>query len=767
MKRLLALPLAVCALSAQDPETAARRVLEANCLSCHGAAKMANLDLRDRASALKGGSRGPALLPGNPKDSLLAKAVRREGDLQMPPGKKALAPADVAAIEAWIEAGAPWNAASSTKAEPSWWSFRKPVRPAVPALNGRTPIDNFLLAKLNEHGLTPAPPASRLTLIRRVTFDLHGLPPEPADVDAFLADKSPDAYEKLIDRLLASPRYGERWARHWLDVVRYADTGGYETDVSYANAWRYRDYVINAFNADKPYTDFVREQIAADELFPTDYEREGGYFIPPHKQELIQKHIATGLYTMGPMSYENALHVEQYRAEWQADAVETTASAFLGLSLGCARCHDHKFDPLPQRDYYKLAALFSGSVDRETPLVGQYGLFEYTRFVPHLQRADQIKAQIQRLDKTRKGAMTPAERDLRETLLRKLGEAYLKAPNKYASANILAHTDYVPDTHILIRGEFSNKGEKVAPGFLTALHDGPEIAEPAQGPFVPQRRKALAEWITSPENPLLARVMVNRIWQGHFDRGLVATPNDFGRQGDPPSHPELLDWLATEFAAQGYRLKAMHKLILLSDAYRRSSQWIEANAARDADNVYLWRMNRRRLQAEEIRDAVLAASGSLVHKLGGPPVVPPLSREELEGIRDPAYWPVTLDESEQNRRGVYLYVKRSFRMPMFESFDAPDPTQSCARREASVVAPQALAMMNSEFAQQQAKAMAARLRNAAGEDRSQWIRLGFRAALSREPAPAEAAKAGEFLATQRLEQFCLLLFNLNEFLYVD
>lgn len=748
-------------------ESEARRVLEANCLSCHGAAKMAGLDLRQREGMLKGGARGPAIRPGNPAESLLYRAVKREGDLHMPPGKKALDAMQVESLRVWIEEGAPWDANVRTTAQPSWWSFRAPQRPVIPVGKGAAehPIDRFIHHKLAEKGLTANPPASRGKLVRRAYFDLHGLPPAPAEVDAFLQDARDDAYERLIDRLLASPRYAERWGRRWLDVVRYADTGGYETDVSYAHAWRYRDYVIESLHRDKPYTEFVQEQIAADELWPTDFEREGGYFIPKSKQELIQKRLGTGLYTIGPMSYEYALHGENYRAEWQADAVETTAAAFLGLTFGCARCHDHKFDPITQKDYYRMAAMFAGSEDREVPLVGQYGIFEYTRFVPRLQTADQIRARIQRLDAEVRGAPSAQQRDLRESLLRALGEAYLRAPKRYDSANVLAHSELVPDTHVLVRGEFSQKGEKVTPGFPAALNPGPAIREPESVPFVPQRRKALAQWITAKDQPLLARVMVNRIWQGHFGRGIVGTPNDFGRQGDAPSHPELLDWLAVEFAERGWSMKAMHKLIMLSKTYRQSDRWNAANGKQDADNVYLWRMNRRRLEAEEIRDAVLAVSGQLNDKRGGPPVVVPLSKEELDGIRDPAFWPVHSDPAEHNRRSVYLYVKRSFRMPMLENFDAPDPSQSCARRDVSTVAPQALTMMNSGFVQDGARHLAGRL--AKEGSAAARVSLGFRLVAGRAPTDAEMAKGVEFVERSGLDAFSLLLLNLNEFLYVD
>jgi len=763
MSRWVALFAMTAPLLAQNAiEAEARAVIQANCLGCHGAAKMAGLDLRDRESLLKGGGRGAAVVPGHSAGSLLYKAVRRDSELKMPPGKKALSNIEVAIIARWIDAGAPWGT-DAAKSEPSWWSFRRPVRPVVPTSDATSPIDGFIRAKLRAKGLHASPPASKRELVRRAYFDLLGLPPTPDEVAEFVGDEASEAWSKLIDKLLASPRYGERWGRHWLDVVRYGDTGGYETDVSYANAWRYRDYVIESFNRDKPYNGFVQEQVAADEIWPGDLEREGGYFIPKHKLENLHRWVGTGLYTIGPMSYEYALHLEQYRAEWQADAVDTTASAFLGLTFGCARCHDHKFDPITQKDYYKLAAMFAGTVEREIPTVGQYGIFEYTRFYPKQQAADEIKMRIKRMDAAAKGKeLSPEQRDLRETLLRQLGEAYLAAPVRYATASILAHTEQVPQTHVLVRGEFSNKGDVVQPGFPASLNEGPAIPEPSSGPFVPQRRKALAEWLTSKDHPLTARVMVNRVWQGHFGRGIVSTPNDFGRQGEPPTHPELLDWLAVEFMDKGWSVKALHKAIMLSDTYRQSSAWRESDGAIDRNNVYLWRMNRRRLEAEEIRDAVLAVSGQINHKLGGPPVAVPLSKEELEGIRDPDYWPVSGDEAEHRRRSVYLFVKRSFPVPMLQSFDAPDPTQSCARREVSTVAPQALAMMNSGFVRGAAQAFAAKLKG-----QSDAVGAGFRAATGREPTAEERRRAEAFLQRQPLEQFCLLLFNLNEFLYVE
>ena len=769
--------LFVCVLTGnafgQSGSAPAQAILEKNCLSCHGASRMSGLDLRERDAILKGGKRGPAVVPGKPEESLLYRAVLRREDLQMPPGKQGLAAADVATLRAWIEAGAPWNS-SAPNSDSSWWAFRKLSGAAPPAVKNtgwvRNPIDAFIVGKLEEKGLHPVAAANRRTLVRRAYFDLHGLPPTPEEVDQFVNDPSPDAYEKLIDRLLASPRYGERWGRRWLDVVRYADTGGFETDVYFMNAWRYRDYIIDSFNADKPYDQFVQEQIAADELWPDNLELDGSYDLPKQKQVDLSKRIGTGLYTIGAVAAEYTFFGDQFRAEWQADAVDTTGAAFLGLTIGCARCHDHKFDPISQRDYYSMAAIFAGSEDREIPIVSQMGIYEYTRYVTRLLIADQLKAKLLRIEgggkKSKRAELTPAQKDERERLLRQIGDAYVKAPMRYATANVLVHTEQIPDTHILVRGDFKQKGPKVEPGFLSALGGG-SIVETAERPFVPQRRKALALWMTSKGQALLARVMVNRIWQEHFGRGIVATANDFGRQGEAPTHPELLDWLAGQFIERGWSIKALHRLIMLSSAYRLSSIPDTGNTKIDSENQYFWKMNRRRLEAEALRDAVLATAGTLNLKAGGPPIAVPLTDEEKEGMRDPSQWPVSSDPADYTRRSVYLYVKRSFRLPMFETFDAPDASASCARREASTVAPQALALMNSEFMSAQADRFAARLAAKHGAASDVLVDAAWASAFGRAPSAEEKQKAVAFLSKSTLARLCLLMFNMSEFLYVD
>ncbi|MBM3756926.1 MAG: DUF1553 domain-containing protein [Acidobacteria bacterium] len=720
----------------------ARAILESKCIVCHGQTRMAGLDLRDPAGLARGGSRGPAVVAGNAEASLLYKAVRREGELKMPPGREALSSEEVDVLRDWINSGARFDGSVSKNA--SWWSFRAPVRPR----SGNS-IDDFVSARAAAKGLPLAAEASRAVLARRAYFDSHGLPPAPEEVDAFIGDGSANAYEKLIDKLLASPRYGERWGRYWLDLVRYADTSGFETDHFFVNAWRYRDYVIRAFNADKPYDVFVKEQIAADEIWPMDVDLEGTSKLPKEKEENQNRRIATGLFTIGSFPIEYTYYGDQFRTEWAAEAVDTIGAAFLGLTVGCARCHDHKFDAISQRDYYSMTALFAGSAEREIQLGSLFDLQTSTRSFPLLAQAEAYKQMA------RRGGGNRAE------LLQKIGEAYLRAPARPPMASVLGHEEFVRDTHMLLKGDFKNKGAKVEPGFIAALNAGPAINEPKGVRFIPERRKALAEWLTAKDNPLLARVMVNRIWQGHFGEGLVRTPNDFGRQGEAPTNPELLDWLAVEFAEKGYSMKAMHKAILLSAAYRRSSVAPESVLRADPENFFLTRQNRRRLDADAIRDSTLAVAGTLNMKMGGVGVIPKLTAEELQAARMPNLWPVHPDPAEHNRRSVYLQMKRSLTLPMLQIFDAPDSSTSCARRERSTVAPQALAMMNSEFSSARAEEFAKRVKGA------DPIGAAWKIAFGRAPSADERDTAASYLERNSLPRLCLLILNMSEFIYVD
>jgi hypothetical protein len=770
-------------------EKSARKILDTKCVVCHGQTRMSDLDLREAKTALAGGKRGAAIVPGKAEESLLFKAVKRDGELQMPPGKTSLTAAEINTLRDWIQAGARWDSgAKAADAGPSWWSFKKVVRPAVPSVKStaavKNPIDAFILAKLEQKGLRPAPAADRLTLVRRAYFDLHGLPPTPEQVDQFVNDKAPDAYEKLIDRLLASPRYGERWGRYWLDLVRYADTSGFETDHFFTTAWRYRDYVISSFNSDKPYTTFVQEQIAADEIWPMNMDLEGTSTLPKEKVANVNRRIGTSLFTVGSFPIEFTYYGDQFRAEWQADAVDTVGAAFLGLTVGCARCHDHKFDPISHRDYYSMTAIFAGSVEREVPLVSLFDVQTNTRGTPLLATAQALKQMARGGGRGRRPAAdeadqategeTPAPRQRgaamtpeRAALLQRLGEAYLAAPERYPTANVLAHEEIVPETHILIKGDFKNKGAKVEPGFISALNKGPAIEEPKGVLFVPRRRKALAEWLTAPDQPLLGRVMVNRIWQGHFGVGIVKTANDFGRQGEPPTHPELLDWLASEFADRGWSVKQMHKLIMLSNTYQSASVGDPDTLQKDPENLYLSRMNRRRLDSDSIRDTMLAVSGTLNLKMGGMGIIPPLTKEEILAARMPNLWPPHPDPAEHNRRSIYLQMKRSLTLPMLQIFDAPDTATSCPQRETSTVAPQALALMNSEFSQAQAHHFAARIKKQAGDDPVAIVNTGWRLAFGRNPSEQESKTAVEYLGRNSLARLCLLMFNMSELIYVD
>jgi mono/diheme cytochrome c family protein len=817
--RLAVLVAACTVVSAEDLATQARRILDANCTSCHGAARMSGLDLRSRESLLQGGKRGAAVVAGKSSESLLLKAVLRQGELQMPPGKKSLDPADVKVLREWIDAGAQWSS-STGSGEPGWWSFRKLRRPPVPASPEKNPIDAFVNAKLREKGLTPAPPAGRRTLIRRAYYDLLGLPPTPAEVGRFVNDPSPDAWPKLIETLLASPHYGERWGRHWLDVVRYADTGGFETDIYFPNAWRYRDYVIKSFNDDKPYNTFVQEQIAGDELWPDNLDLAGGFAIPKEKLRHLEARIGTGMYTIGPVYHEAAFQGDQVRYEWLTDVVDTTSEAFLGVTMGCSRCHDHKFDPFTRRDYHAMMAIFAASEEREVPVVSKFSIFGFKSGYPNWLDVEELKGAIHRIDQAARKRVvdkvrarfpkqvldaydiqfekrTPSQRELaaqleraltdaglqenaqgkkadspytaeeskqREKLIYDLGQAALKANPVLQTATILGRADLVPAVHLTSRGDWRSKGEIIAPALPAVLSRGETVNDAA-------RRKSLALWLTEPDHPLTARVIVNRAWHWHFGRGIVATPGDFGRQGEEPSDQALLDWVASEFVSQGWSLKKLHRLILTSKAYQRSSAAVESDLKLDPQNRYLWRMNRQRVDAETLRDSILAVAGTLNPKMGGRPVVPPLTEEEYSSLWARNQWPVSLDPAEHTRRSVYLYVKRTFPIPMLSTFDEPDTSVSCARRDATTVAPQALTMMNSEFMLSQAKHLAGRVRKDAGGDPDQSVTTAFRYALGRAPSAAELKEGRAFLQSDSspdsLAHFVLVVLNMNEFLYVD
>jgi hypothetical protein len=625
----------------------------------------------------------------------------------------------------------PLPSAVTADAPAKHWAFRPIVKVEPPADADNwsaNSIDRFVRARLRQRGLEPAGSSDKRVLLRRVTFDLIGLPPTPEEMAAFLADRSPDAFAKVVDRLLASPHYGERWGRHWLDVVRYADTGGFEADHRYANAYRYRDYVIRSLNADKPFDRFIQEQIAGDELWPDDRDAV----------------LATGLYCVGPALDESAMVSGRLDSEWLTDAADTTGAAFLGLTLGCARCHDHKYDPLTQFDYYGVQAIFAAS-DRPYP--------DKVRLV-------RIKALNGLL------AEAPVPKEL-------LDDPRCTIRTDDHDGPRLTHRKEPLTVHRLRRGELSKPREVVEPAFPAALLPNEGTAHFPQVP-PEKRRTALAQWLTAADNPLTARVLVNRVWGWHFGQALVRTPNDFGTQGERPTHPELLDWLARDFVGHGWSLKRLHRQIVLSATYRMVSIADGPGLRIDAENRLLWHFPRRRLEGEAIRDALLACAGTLNLRASGPPVVPPLSAGELTGLFDArGKWPVTKDVAEHTRRSVYLLVRRTFTYPLFAAFDPPDVMTSCPQRTRTVVPAQALTMLNSPVARAQSAAFARRLLQECGDKPEDELPRAWEIAFGRPATTAELERARAFLrqrgasAEAALADLCLALFNANEFLYLD
>ena len=625
------------------------------------------------------------------------------------------------------------------------WAFQPRQAVAPPSLGPSTrhPIDAFIRAKLTEKGLRPAPQAGRATLIRRVYYDLTGLPPSPAEVEAFVRDTSPNAYEKLVDRLLGSNAYAERWAQHWLDVVRFAETDGFEYDTHRPDAWRFRDYVIKAFAEDRPYNQFVREQLAGDEIDPASTEMR----------------TAAGFQRLGSLR-KNAgnQEVASSRNEVLTEMTNIVGAAFLGVTLGCARCHDHKFDPIRHTDYYRMQAFFAPVHEKDMDLASpeERSTWEKAK-QKHLSEIKSLRAQMGKItDGQEKGRMLAKIRDLEESP----PEA---PPSVFSIGNDFNKATPI---HVLARGDYQNKGARMGMRPLGILMPDGSPEWPAD---LANPRTRLAEWITSPENPLTARVMANRIWAYHFGRGLVVTPNDFGRMGGRPSHPELLDWLANQFVDGGWRIKPMHKLILMSETYRQSSTnppMAEAGTTQDPENALLWKFSRRRLEAEEIRDSMLAVAGRLNGKTGGSSVIIPVDPELVGLLYKPAQWAVNKDMTEHDRRSIYLLHKRNLRVPMMEVFDAPDMQSSCARRESSTHAPQALELMNGAFANDMAKSFAGRLDREAKTPAEQ-VALAYRLTAGRAPTAKEAAVGTAFLKSHPLSEFALAVLNLNSFLYVN
>jgi hypothetical protein len=712
---VLAAVVAVTPVQGQDDaffERKIRPILAGSCFKCHGGERTsAKLRVDSRAALMKGGRSGPALAPGDSDKSLLVKVLlpaKEKDALHMPPGKQL--PADVAANFAlWVKQGAPWPASVPARSfeVAKHWAFQ-PVRDVMlPNQPYAHPIDRFAAAEWQRRGLTPNGRANRRTLIRRATFDLLGLPPTPDEIAAFESDESPAAFTKLIDRLLASPHYGERWGRHWLDVVRYADTAGETADFPVPDAWRYRNWVIAAFNRDKPYDRFVREQLAGDLLaqqLPPDAP-------PAQRQELL---VATGYIAVArrfgyDIQADHHLTIE--------DTLDVLGKSVLGLTIGCARCHDHKYDPVSTQDYYAL-----------------FGIFDSTRY-PY-----------SGCEKTR----TP--RDM--IVLPTGGQAYAVADAK--PHNVAIH----------LRGDPKTPGEVVPRRFLE-LFGG----QPLEAPDKSSGRLQLADWLVGPGQPLTARVMVNRIWQHHFGVGLVKTPNDFGTRGEKPSHPELLDYLARRFIDSGWSIKAMHRLIMSSDAYQRSTAHQPLGAERDPSNESLWRFARRRLSAEEIRDATLAVSGELDRSPGGPHPFP-----------DAKTWGFTqhnpfIGVYDHNRRSVYLMTQRIKRHPFLALFDGPDANASTGVRHTTTVPTQSLFFMNDPFIHAQANSLATRLLQLQNEDAR--LERAYRLFFGRSPSASEREANRRFLDDTRRESkggdgsanawaaWLRVMFASNEFVYVD
>lgn len=733
------------------------------CSQCHGATQQKNgLRLDTAAAALKGGEHGPALKPGHSAESLLLQAVKgTHPDLsRMPYKKPALDDSQIATLAAWIDEGAT-APANEQPGSAKHWAFIPPVRPPVPALTPQpaNPIDAFILARLEQDKIQPAPAAGRTTLIRRLSLDLTGLPPSPVEVDAFVRDQRPDAYDQLVNRLLASPHYGERWGRHWLDVARYADSNGYSIDAPRV-IWKYRDWVIDALNRDLSFDRFTIEQLAGD-LLPA--------------ASMDQK-IATGFHRNTQINQEGGIDKEQFRIESIIDRVNTTGTAFLGLTVGCCQCHDHKFDPLTQKDYYGLFAFFNNAEEPELPLAtpkdvaaaaeGEKKAAAFIASLPAKDPAvwDRMLAWERGMNPTQRQALPQAVREAFDVGFEKRTDAQKQeeleafvehAPenkaHKAALKKLRASAPKIPSTmvmeerrkprrsYLFTKGDFTRDGGPVTPATPAVLHPL-KTKESAN-------RLDLAEWLVEPTNPLLARVTVNRIWQQYFGRGLVETENDFGTQGTLPSHPELLDWLATEFIAQHWSLKAMHRLIVTSATYRQSSRARPELDIIDPNNKLLARQSRLRLDAEIVRDVALSASGLLSSKIGGPSVYPPIPEGVMSLGQVKREWKVSEGE-DRYRRGMYTFFFRATPPPSLSVFDAPDAFSTCTRRLRSNTPLQSLALLNDPQFYDFARSFALKILREGPASDPDKLTFAFRRCLAREPNPAEKETLQKTLTQQ-------------------
>ena len=786
------LPGASSAAERVDYARDVKPVLAKNCVGCHGPDRQrGSLRLDTAAGARTGGSLGPAAVPGKSADSPLVRAVTgADGIKAMPPRGPRLSASEVATLRAWIDAGAapPADESGRLPAASKHWAFQPVRRPAPPTVKDaawvREPLDRFILARLEKEGVRPSPEAERVTLLRRVSLDLLGLPPSPREVEDFLADKSPDAYERVVDRLLASPHYGERWGRHWLDAARYADSNGYSIDAP-RSVWKYRDWVIGTLNRDLPFDRFVVEQLAGD-LLPG---------------ATVEQRIATGFHRNTQINQEGGIDEEQFRVETVADRVDTTGSVFLGLTVGCARCHDHKFDPLSQREYYQLFAFFNNGDDPTLELCSPEEIRKRRQLQGRLAAVEKrlrvvdpaTPAKVEKWEgglspKTR-AALPPAVQDvlaiavngrdqqqeevvlmayrradevrhvvgglggrlpfaaaghlhLLDTRLRLEAEqSSLKREMPALVTTLVVDERKTPrPTHIHIGGDFLRPGAAVTPGT-------PAVLPPLAAGTRPNRLD-LARWLVDGKNPLTARVAVNRVWQAYFGTGFVETDNDFGTQGAPPSHPELLDWLAATFVEEGWSLKQLHRHIVTSATYRQSSVARPDLVTRDPRNRLLARQARLRLEAECVRDAALAASGLLNPKVGGPGVFPPQPSGVYAFTQVPRTWKASTGP-DRYRRGLYTYFWRSAPHPGLTVFDAPAAATACTRRNRSNTPLQALTLLNDQGYYELARGFAARVRKDGGSDDMARLRSAFRLCLSREPRAEEASRLTRLLADLR------------------
>ncbi|MEZ5356920.1 MAG: PSD1 and planctomycete cytochrome C domain-containing protein [Bryobacteraceae bacterium] len=731
------------ALPGQDTDLYEREVrplIEANCLGCHNQKiRMSGLSLATRSDAIAGGKRGVVITPGKPGESRILQVLRHDDPVKMPPGR-ALPAADIAKVERWISQGAPWPDQPVRAApKPNHWSFKPPRRPSLPAVENATwvqsPIDRFILARLEKEKVAPSEEAPKTTLIRRAYLDLTGLPPSPAEVRAFLADDKPGAWERVVDRLLESPHYGERWGRRWLDYARYADSDAGSRDEP-RQIWRYRDWVINALNSDMPFDRFVLEQLAGD-LLPN-----------PTNDQLI----ATGFHRNSMIQIEAGTDREQYRVEAVFDRVDTTGTVFLGLSVGCARCHDHKFDPISHREYYQLFAFFNTADewgnDRprydarihnlhqvHAPLLELAPPAEIKRRDGLVERYYKLGEEIDRIKEENNGKKDdPRIKEIEEEI-----KKLIKQIPRFESSMIMREWEPRRETNIFLGGDFLSKGDRVDPGTPSFLNPFPAGAGAT--------RLDLARWIVDPANPLLARVTVNRIWQDYFGRGLVETENDFGTQGSPPTHPELLDWLAVELVESGWSQKAIHRLIATSAAYRQSSKVRDDLKESDPGNYLLARQSRLRLDAEIVRDAALTASGLLTARIGGPSVYPPQPDAAMQASQVKKSWKASTGP-DRYRRGMYTFFWRVTPNPALVVFDAPNTMTTCTRRTRSNTPLQALALLNEVAFHEFAQGFAARLLAETPEGGEQRIRRAFELSVSREPNAPETARLRELLAAE-------------------